>query len=205
MEKRDIVREMVEDIKLYVEHEDIDLTEIHFDDLLDRLSTSWVTGADSQEYYQNISIESAAEVCYQYREDIKDAIRIFNISEDKIMDNLKHEENVLGCVLSGAGPSIIVISRKNNLAQSDTAFKGKIPDSCQPRRHHHTRELVSPAKRFRTNSHHGINRIVVSHLGGNRQLARIIRRQAVGNTSLVSQLHCPILLAFDVEIDLLSV
>lgn len=88
MEKRDIVREMVEDIKLYVEHEDIDLTEIHFDDLLDRLSTSWVTGADSQEYYQNISIESAAEVCYQYREDIKDAIRIFNISEDKIMDNL---------------------------------------------------------------------------------------------------------------------
>lgn len=34
---------------------------------------------------------------------------------DKIMDNLKHEENVLGCVLSGAGPAIIVISQKNNL------------------------------------------------------------------------------------------
>ena len=31
---------------------------------------------------------------------------------DKIMENLKHEENVLGCVLSGAGPSIIVISQK---------------------------------------------------------------------------------------------
>lgn len=34
---------------------------------------------------------------------------------DKIMENLKHEENVLGCVLSGAGPAIIVISQKNNL------------------------------------------------------------------------------------------
>ncbi len=34
---------------------------------------------------------------------------------DKIMDNLKHEENVLGCVLSGAGPAIVVISQKNNL------------------------------------------------------------------------------------------
>lgn len=34
---------------------------------------------------------------------------------DKIMDNLKHEDNVLGCVLSGAGPAIIVISQKNNL------------------------------------------------------------------------------------------
>jgi homoserine kinase len=34
---------------------------------------------------------------------------------DKIIDNLKHEENVLGCVLSGAGPSILVISHKNNL------------------------------------------------------------------------------------------
>ena len=34
---------------------------------------------------------------------------------DKIIENLKHEENVLGCVLSGAGPSIIVISQKNNL------------------------------------------------------------------------------------------
>ena len=34
---------------------------------------------------------------------------------DKIMENLKHEENVLGCVLSGAGPAIVVISQKNNL------------------------------------------------------------------------------------------
>lgn len=32
-----------------------------------------------------------------------------------IMDNLKHEENVLGCVLSGAGPAILIISQKNNL------------------------------------------------------------------------------------------
>jgi len=33
----------------------------------------------------------------------------------EIIENLKHEENVLGCVLSGAGPSILVISQKNNL------------------------------------------------------------------------------------------
>lgn len=32
-----------------------------------------------------------------------------------IMENLKHEENVIGCVLSGSGPSILVISQKNNL------------------------------------------------------------------------------------------
>lgn len=32
-----------------------------------------------------------------------------------IMENLKHEENVIGCVLSGAGPSILVISQKNDL------------------------------------------------------------------------------------------
>lgn len=32
-----------------------------------------------------------------------------------IIDNLRHEENVLGCVLSGAGPSILIISQKNNL------------------------------------------------------------------------------------------
>ena len=38
---------------------------------------------------------------------------------DKIIENLKHEENVLGCVLSGAGPSIIVISQKNNLDKID--------------------------------------------------------------------------------------
>ena len=34
---------------------------------------------------------------------------------DKITENLKHEESVLGCVLSGAGPSILVISEKDNL------------------------------------------------------------------------------------------
>lgn len=32
-----------------------------------------------------------------------------------IMDNLKHEENVIGVVLSGAGPSILIISQRNNL------------------------------------------------------------------------------------------
>lgn len=32
-----------------------------------------------------------------------------------IMDNLKHEENVIGCVLSGAGPSILIVSQRNNL------------------------------------------------------------------------------------------
>ncbi len=34
---------------------------------------------------------------------------------EEIMEKLKHEENVLGCVLSGAGPSIIVISEGNGL------------------------------------------------------------------------------------------
>lgn len=32
-----------------------------------------------------------------------------------IIENLRHEENVLGCVLSGAGPSILLISQRNNL------------------------------------------------------------------------------------------
>jgi len=32
-----------------------------------------------------------------------------------IMDNLKHEENVIGCVLSGAGPAMLIISQRNNL------------------------------------------------------------------------------------------
>lgn len=32
-----------------------------------------------------------------------------------IIDNLRHEENVLGCVLSGAGPSVLIISQRNNL------------------------------------------------------------------------------------------
>lgn len=34
---------------------------------------------------------------------------------DKIMDNLKHFDNVLGCVISGAGSSILIISEKNDL------------------------------------------------------------------------------------------
>jgi homoserine kinase len=33
----------------------------------------------------------------------------------EIMGALRHEENVLGCVLSGAGPSILVFSHKNGL------------------------------------------------------------------------------------------
>lgn len=33
----------------------------------------------------------------------------------QIIENLKHEDNVLGCVLSGAGPAIIVISEGNGL------------------------------------------------------------------------------------------
>ncbi len=33
----------------------------------------------------------------------------------EIMDALKHEENVLGCVLSGAGPSVLVFSHRNGL------------------------------------------------------------------------------------------
>lgn len=34
---------------------------------------------------------------------------------DKIMDNLRHVESVLGCVISGAGSSILVISERNDL------------------------------------------------------------------------------------------
>lgn len=34
---------------------------------------------------------------------------------DKIIDNLKHFDNVLGCVLSGAGSSILIISERNDL------------------------------------------------------------------------------------------
>ncbi len=33
----------------------------------------------------------------------------------EIMENLKHEEDVLGCVLSGAGPSILVFSHTNDI------------------------------------------------------------------------------------------
>ena len=42
---------------------------------------------------------------------------------DKIIDNLKHEESVLGCVLSGAGPAIVVISLKNDLDKIKSIVK----------------------------------------------------------------------------------
>ena len=42
---------------------------------------------------------------------------------DKISENLKHEESVLGVVLSGAGPSILVISLKTNLDKVKTIIK----------------------------------------------------------------------------------
>ena len=34
---------------------------------------------------------------------------------NSIISNLRHFDNVLGCVLSGAGSSILIISEKNNL------------------------------------------------------------------------------------------
>src|SRR5574344_1313428 len=34
---------------------------------------------------------------------------------NQIIKSLRHEENVLGCVLSSAGPSMLIISKKNNL------------------------------------------------------------------------------------------
>lgn len=42
---------------------------------------------------------------------------------DKIIENLKHEDDVLGCVLSGAGPSLLVISRRNNLDRIQSIVK----------------------------------------------------------------------------------
>lgn len=42
---------------------------------------------------------------------------------EKIMENLKHEDNVIGCVLSGSGPSILVISLKNNLDRMKAIVK----------------------------------------------------------------------------------
>jgi len=40
-----------------------------------------------------------------------------------ISKNLKHEESVLGVVLSGAGPSILVISKKNGLEKIKNIIK----------------------------------------------------------------------------------
>lgn len=42
---------------------------------------------------------------------------------EKIIANLKHEESVLGCVLSGAGPSILIISQKNDLERIRSIVK----------------------------------------------------------------------------------
>ncbi len=42
---------------------------------------------------------------------------------EKIAERLKHEENVIGCVLSGAGPSILIISEKNNIDKIKSVVK----------------------------------------------------------------------------------
>ncbi len=42
---------------------------------------------------------------------------------EQIIENLKHEENLIGCVLSGAGPSILIISHKNNLDKIKSIVK----------------------------------------------------------------------------------
>ena len=41
----------------------------------------------------------------------------------KLSENLKHEDSVLGCVLSGAGPSVLVISLKNELDKIQNIIK----------------------------------------------------------------------------------
>ena len=42
---------------------------------------------------------------------------------EQLMNKLKHEDSVLGTVLSGAGPSVLVISRKNNIEKVKTLIK----------------------------------------------------------------------------------
>ena len=42
---------------------------------------------------------------------------------DEIMDSFKHDEDVLGCVISGAGSSILIISNKNNLDKIHNTVK----------------------------------------------------------------------------------
>ncbi len=42
---------------------------------------------------------------------------------EKVMNNLKHEDSVLGVVLSGAGPSVLVISKKNDLDRIKNLIK----------------------------------------------------------------------------------
>ena len=41
----------------------------------------------------------------------------------EIKETLKHEENVLGTVISGAGPSVIIISQKNNIEKIKSTVK----------------------------------------------------------------------------------
>lgn len=47
---------------------------------------------------------------------------------NKIAENLKHEDGVLGCVLSGAGPSILVISEGENLDRIHSILKDSWAD-----------------------------------------------------------------------------
>ncbi len=42
---------------------------------------------------------------------------------ERITENLKHEDNVIGCVLSGAGPSILIISHKNGIDKIHSIVK----------------------------------------------------------------------------------
>lgn len=42
---------------------------------------------------------------------------------NSIIDNLRHFDNVLGCVLSGAGSSILIISEKNNIEKIRNVVK----------------------------------------------------------------------------------
>ena len=42
---------------------------------------------------------------------------------DEITEVLKNEESVLGCVLSGAGPSVLVVSKKDNLEKIKSTVK----------------------------------------------------------------------------------
>ncbi len=42
---------------------------------------------------------------------------------NEIINNLKHEEDVLGCVLSGAGPSVLVITKGNSQEQIKDIIK----------------------------------------------------------------------------------
>lgn len=47
---------------------------------------------------------------------------------EKIQQNLRHEESVLGVVLSGAGPSVLVVSLKNNLDKVKAIIKDSLDE-----------------------------------------------------------------------------